>query len=62
VTRIYGIRYADGSWLRNDGYATRPGVVSKAWTGTRESAQRMIDLGVPLEKATIAPIPITKEG
>ncbi len=58
----YGLQFSDGSWFRNDGYATTPGRVNGAWTGTREAAQRLIDLCIPLDTVTIAPLPVACSG
>lgn len=55
---IYGIKHSDGSWLRNDGYTNPVGVVSGAWTGSKERAEYLISIGLPLEPATAEPIPV----
>lgn len=66
ASEVYGVLYVnvvegfDGEcWLRSDGYATpsKTNVVG-AWTGTREAAQRLIDLGVPLGPARVEKIPV----
>jgi hypothetical protein len=59
---VYGIQYSDGSWLRNDGYATHPGQVNQAWSGTYAEAERMLELQAPLDsrlgQAKVAKLPI----
>jgi hypothetical protein len=58
----YGLQYEDGSWLRNDGCATEPGKVNRAWSGTYEEAERMLELQVPLAsrlgQVKVAKLPI----
>lgn len=44
--KAYGVRYSDGSWLRSDGYATKPGQVNRAWSGNKLAAQRLVKLFV----------------
>lgn len=63
----FGVRYIDTSlkpeycWLRSDGYATVPGSAVGAWSGTREEAERLIAIGVPLGPAEVAELPLGKE-
>ncbi len=59
----YGVRYSEPdsngnfSWLRDDGYATMPGTVARAWSGTKDRAQQLIDRGVPIGPATAELLP-----
>ncbi len=56
---VYGLRFGDGTWLAPSGYHTRS--AARAWCGTAQDAQVLIDLGIPQGFAVIAELPIATE-